>query len=61
MQVFHVQVDFADGNDFSHVQSSHVAVLAKSALDAKLLASQMAMIPQPGKPDHIQLLGAVIA
>ncbi len=52
---FHVH--FADGDDFTKTFTTAVTVSAKSPRDAKLLATQMAMTPMPGKPEHMQFLG----
>lgn len=61
MNTFRVQVDFADGDNFDTVFTSAVEVLADTALDARLLAEQLALTPQPGKPDHLQIIHTTIA
>ena len=53
---FNVRVEYAHGHDWNAPrQSSEVSVLAQHEREAKLIAEQMAMIPQPGKHQHIQI------
>lgn len=58
---FKVQVEYADGNNFSAPkQTSEVEVDAASEQEAKLIAQQMVQTPMPGKPEHIQITGTTV-
>jgi hypothetical protein len=54
MHAFTITV--ADGDAFEHTFTSTVVVVAATALDAQLLATQLVLTPMPGKPEHMQIL-----
>lgn len=54
-------VTIADGDDFSKTFDCGVSLMADSALDASLVACQLAYIPHPGKPDHLQIVDVAIS
>jgi hypothetical protein len=56
MAVHRFRVHYADGDDFARTFSSDVEVEGDSVRDAQLAATQLAYTPQPGKPEHLQIL-----
>ncbi len=56
MRVWRVQVEYANGDDFTASrQMSEVEVEADTEMRARLLAQQMVSTPMLGKPSHIQI------
>lgn len=61
MAVYRVRVTYADGDNFTiSPKDSEVEIQAENDTHAKLLANQMVMTPQLGKPDHLQIISTKI-